>query len=61
MGLPTEPEKDEGPATIIGYLGIELDTEALEIRLPQDKLHRLNAEHAAWRGRKEKRASVTIG
>ena len=50
MGLPTEPEKDEGPLS--HFLGIELDTEALEMRLPQDKLHRLNAEHAAWRGRK---------
>ena len=33
-GLPTETEKNEGPATIIGFLGMELDTEALEIRLP---------------------------
>ena len=26
--MPTDPEKDEGTATIIGLLGIELDTEA---------------------------------
>jgi len=25
----------EGPATLIGFLGLELDTEAMEIRLPQ--------------------------
>ena len=43
----TEPEKHKGPATIIGFLGMELDTEALGIRLPQ-----ANAELAAWRGRK---------
>ncbi len=51
-GLPTEPEKDEGPATVIGFLGMELDTEALEIRLPQDKLSLLQVALRAWRDRK---------
>ena len=38
VGLPTEPEKDDGPATSISFLGIELDTVALEIHLPAEKL-----------------------
>ena len=52
MGLPTEPDKDEGPATTISFLGMELDSMALEIRLPQDKLVRMRAELSKWRGRK---------
>ena len=51
-GLPTEPEKDEGPASVIGFLGMELDTEELEIWLPQDKLGRLRTALVAWQGRK---------
>ena len=50
--LPTEPQKDEGPATVIGLLGIELDTERLEVRLPLDKLTRLRTSLERWRGRK---------
>ena len=30
VGLPIEPEKDEGPDTCISCLGLELDTIALE-------------------------------
>ena len=52
VGLPTEPEKGEGPATVIPFLGLELDSAALEIRLPIEKLSRLRAELAKWRGRK---------
>lgn len=51
-GLPVELEKDEGPATTIGFLGMELDSEALEVRLPQDKLVRLSTTLREWRGRK---------
>lgn len=40
-GLPTEPEKDEGPATSIDFLGMELDTVVLKIHLPPDKLSQL--------------------
>ena len=31
VSMPVEPEKDEGPATSIDFLGLHLDTEALEI------------------------------
>ena len=33
VGFPVEPEKDEGPATTLPFLGIELDSIALEIRI----------------------------
>ena len=49
-GTPIEPDKCEGPATV--FLGLELDTEKLEMRLPQDKLHTLLEALSSWRGRK---------
>ena len=51
-GTPIEPDKCEGPATVMGFLGLELDTEKLEMRLPQDKLHNLLEAMSSWRGRK---------
>ena len=42
-GMPTEPEKDEGPATELVFLGMELDSVRLQIRLPQEKLERLKS------------------
>ena len=51
-GLPLAPEKNEGPAMAIEFLGLLLDTWALEIRLPQDKLERMQKLLADWRGRK---------
>ena len=47
-GLNTEPEKDEGPATAIGLLGMEIDTVKLEISLPADKLARLISLLQEW-------------
>ena len=51
-GTPFKPDKCEGPATVLGFLGLELDTEKLEIRLAQDKLHGLLEALSSWRGRK---------
>ena len=50
--MPVEPEKDEGPATTIVFLGLELDSTAQEIRLPGDNLRLLRTQLAGWRGRK---------
>lgn len=50
--MPVEPEKDEGPATTIGFLGLELNSVALEVRLPIDKLRQLKALIVSWRGKK---------
>ena len=52
VGLPVEPEKDEGPDTCITCLGLDLDTVALEVRLPPAKLRHLRSLLASWRGRK---------
>ena len=41
LGVPIALEKCEGPTTCLIFLGIEIDTQALELRLPADKLIRV--------------------
>ena len=40
LGVPLATEKLEGPSTTLTFLGVEIDTAKMEIRLPDDKLHR---------------------
>lgn len=44
--------KREGPSTCLTFLGIKVDTEQLQLRLPQDKLERLTSLLADWGDRK---------
>ena len=48
LGFPVAPEKTEGPATTLTFLGIEIDAEKLQLRLPQVKLSQLAAIIAGW-------------
>ena len=48
--MPIEPEKNEGPATVITFLGLQLDTDRMKIRLLLEKLERLKALVASCRG-----------
>ena len=41
LGVPLAPEKMEGPTTKLTYLGIEIDTDLMELRLPPKKLESL--------------------
>ena len=61
-GTPLEQDKVEGPATCLPFLGIELDTKAMEIRLPADKLLQLRQTLGEWTGRKagRKRALLSL-
>uniref|UniRef100_A0A1X7TP25 Reverse transcriptase domain-containing protein n=1 Tax=Amphimedon queenslandica TaxID=400682 RepID=A0A1X7TP25_AMPQE len=52
LGLPLEPSKLEGPTTCLTFLGIEVDTVSLQLRLPTDKLDRLLNELKEVQGRK---------
>ena len=52
VGLPLEEEKEEGPAVVITFLGMELDSEKLQIRLPGEKLGEMRAILRSWRGMK---------
>ena len=38
LGLPIALDKLEGPTTLLTFLGLELDSSLLEMRLPADKL-----------------------
>ena len=51
LGLLVAHEKTEGPSTRLTVLGIEFDTELMELRLPAEKLERLASLLAIWRGR----------
>ena len=52
LGVPMELSKLEGPSTCLVYLGIEVGTKALLLRLPKGKLVRLAAELREAVGRK---------
>lgn len=48
IGVPLAEEKFEGPASTISFLGILLDTERLEARLPEDKLSSIKELITEW-------------
>lgn len=50
FGIPLAPEKTEGPCTVITFLGIVLDSEAMECRLPEAKLADLKTKIASLIG-----------
>ena len=52
LGFPVATEKTEGPVTTITLLGIELDSEKLQLRLPQGKLEKLRELVEKWRRKK---------
>ena len=52
LDIPMALEKLEGPALKLPFLGIELDTRSLTLRLPPGKLCELKALVATWLGRK---------
>lgn len=52
LGVPIAEEKSVGPSTILTFLGIELDTRIMQLRLPPEKLDRLVEMVEQWWGRK---------
>ena len=53
LGVPLAPNKIEGPSQVIVYLGIEIDSINMIIRLPENKLKKLNDELKCWHNRKK--------
>ena len=41
LGVPIATHKCKGPSACLTFLGIEVDTQHLELRLPEEKLDRL--------------------
>ena len=48
LGIPLALEKIEGPSQCLTFLGITLDTQLMQARLPDDKLVRIRKQVAAW-------------
>ena len=40
LGVPMAPEKTMGPSSVLCFAGIELDTDKMEARLPEEKLRK---------------------
>lgn len=53
--LPLEPTKTQGPSEMLTFVGIELDSSRMEVRLPTDKLTSANELLNRWRGCKASR------
>ena len=52
LGVPLAEEKLEGPSECLTFLGIEIDTRAGLLRLPAEKLTRLQRQLRTWAPRK---------
>ncbi|KAF4616706.1 hypothetical protein D9613_008807 [Agrocybe pediades] len=50
LGLKFQPSKIEGPSTQIEFLGLELDSDVMEVRLPPQKLAYLTELLDSWDG-----------
>lgn len=52
IGFPIAVEKREGPATALEFLGFEVDSQAMTVRLPAKKVKELKDLLRQWQGRK---------
>ena len=52
LGVAIASHKTEGPASSLCFLGILVDTDRMELRLPEEKIRRLQALLGEWRERK---------
>ena len=52
LGVSVSKLKVEGPATILTFLEILMDTAAMELRLPEEKLRRLKLQIQQWKTKK---------
>lgn len=48
LGMPVAMEKVEGPSTSFTFLGIQIDTQGLELSLPSAKLVRIQSLVSSW-------------
>lgn len=56
LGIPIALDKTKGPCQVIEFMGIILDTQRMEARLPQDKIERIKTALASF----QKRKSTTL-
>ena len=64
LGIPVAMNKLEGPTSCLTFLGFELDTGAMEVRLPQAKIEELHSMIPSWmhkRSCKKKELESLVG
>ena len=52
LNIPVAPSKTQGPATVLEFMGIILDSVRMEARLPADKIEGLRVAFASFQARK---------
>ena len=52
LGVPVAPHKVEGPTPVLTFLGIVVDAQHFQLRLPLDKLRRLQTMLHSWLDRR---------
>lgn len=52
LGVPVAPEKCAGPTSVLVFLGFEIDSNRMVVRLPQNKLQRLTSLISEWVGKR---------
>ena len=57
-GVPIAEHKTEGPTEVLTFLGIEVDTGRMEVRLPNEKLQCLQREIKSWSGKSQQQRDV---
>ena len=60
LGVPIAEQKLQGPTTSLSFLGIEVDTMAMELRLPQEKVGQLKVMIQDWRKSCSKRELLSL-
>lgn len=53
IGVPLKQEKTVYPTTMLTFLGLELDTNDMEIRLPIEKLQKIREKLSLYKQRKK--------
>ena len=51
LGVPIAWDKLVGPTTVLTFLGIEIDTHSMQLRLPEAKLNELRQLTTVWKGK----------
>ena len=60
LDVPLATEKLEGPSTTLTFLGVEIDTTKMEIRLPDEKLQCIHQELTTWMGKRRLQNATPI-
>ena len=56
LGVPVAEDKIEGPATVVTFLGVQIDTIRFELRLTEEKVRFINDLVRSWLSRRSGRS-----